>query len=219
MFTIAVPAILSFEKKLQFYKQIKYLTPAILVVGAVYIAFDIYMTKKGVWGFNPAYHLNIVFWGLPLEEWLFFIVIPYASIFLHDSFVLYFPKAVLPDKASFYLSCLLLVLFIFFAAFYIDKSYTAYIFLTGAVAIGFSFFDKTKLINHFYISYLIILIPFFIVNALLTGTFIEDEVVWYNNTENLGIRVLSIPVEDFVYGFSLILLVLLARTFFKNVFK
>ena len=54
------------------------------------------------------------------------------------------------------------------------------------------------------ISYLIMLIPFFIVNGILTGTGIENEVVWYNNNENLGIRLLTIPVEDFFYGMFLI---------------
>jgi lycopene cyclase domain-containing protein len=53
------------------------------------------------------------------------------------------------------------------------------------------------------------LIPFFIVNGILTGTGIENEVVWYNNDENLGIRMLTIPIEDSVFAFSLILLNLL----------
>jgi len=40
----------------------------------------------------------------------------------------------------------------------------------------------------------------------LTGSFIEEEIVWYNNSENLGIRFFTIPIEDFGYAFSLILL-------------
>jgi lycopene cyclase domain-containing protein len=50
------------------------------------------------------------------------------------------------------------------------------------------------------------LIPFFIVNGILTGSFIENEVVWYNDFENLGIRLFTIPIEDTVYAFTLILL-------------
>ena len=209
--SVIVPLILSFDKKLQFYKQWKYLFPAIIFVAAIYIGFDIYLTKIRVWGFNPAYHCSIVFMGLPLEEWLFFIVIPYASIFLHDSFVLYFPQVYLHGKTVFYLGLVLMTALAVLAILHFDKSYTAYIFVTGVVAIGLSFFDKSKTIHHFYITFLIILIPFFAVNAILTGTFIENEVVWYNNQENLGIRILTIPIEDFVYGFSMILLVLLVR--------
>jgi len=214
--SIFVPLVLSFDKRLQFYKQWRYLFPAIILVAVVYIGFDIYLTKTGVWGFNPDYHCNIVFMGLPLEEWLFFIVIPYASIFLHDSFVEYFPQIRLSENTVFYLGLVLMIALSLLAVLHFDKSYTVYIFFTGIVALGLSFFDKSGLINHFYVTFLIILIPFFAVNAIFTGTFIENEVVWYNNKENLGIRVLTIPIEDFVYGFSMILLVLLLREQLKK---
>ena len=57
--------------------------------------------------------------------------------------------------------------------------------------------------------YLLSLLPFLIVNGLLTSglPFIDPgPVVWYNNAHTLGVRVMSIPVEDFVYSFSLLLM-------------
>ena len=36
---------------------------------------------------------------------------------------------------------------------------------------------------------------------------LEDPVVYYNNLENLSIRILNIPIEDFVYNFNVLLLV------------
>ena len=45
---------------------------------------------------------------------------------------------------------------------------------------------------------------------------IPDEVVWYNDNQNLGIRFFTIPVEDFVYAFSMILSVLYLFDFFKK---
>jgi lycopene cyclase domain-containing protein len=41
-----------------------------------------------------------------------------------------------------------------------------------------------------------VLIPFLIVNGLLTSI----PVVIYNDNENLGIRIYTIPIEDTVYG-------------------
>ena len=64
---------------------------------------------------------------------------------------------------------------------------------------------RLKWINHFYFSYLILLIPFFITNGILTGTGLEKPIVWYNDIHNLGIRLGTIPLEDIFYGLLLLL--------------
>jgi lycopene cyclase domain-containing protein len=215
-FSIMVPLLLSFDKKLQFYKHWKYLFPAILIVALFYIAFDVYFTKMNVWGFNPRYHSSIVLFRLPLEEWLFFIAIPYASIFLHDAIVLYFGKVRISDKLVKYISVFIILISFSLVVFNFEKAYTAYIFSLVIVVLIFSFFDKTNVSNSFYCTFLVILIPFVIVNAILTGSFIDEPIVWYNNNENLGIRFLTIPVEDFGYAFSLILFNLLLRNKLKS---
>jgi lycopene cyclase domain-containing protein len=70
--------------------------------------------------------------------------------------------------------------------------------------------------NNYYCTFLVILIPFILINAILTGSFIAEPVVWYDNTENLGIRILTIPIEDFGYAFSLVLFNLLLRNKLKR---
>jgi len=216
--SVAAPFILSFDKKLQFWRQWKYLFPAIFVVAAVYIFFDVLLTKAGVWGFNPRYHSNILLFNLPIEEWLFFIVIPYASIFLHDAFVLYFPQIKLNNRVSKIITVTLLIVLVLLVLFNLDKIYTVYIYSTLIFTLVIYLFSKSNIINQFYITFLLILIPFLIVNGVLTGSFIESEVVWYNNEENLGIRFFSIPVEDFAYGFSMIFLSLMFRDKLKTLY-
>jgi lycopene cyclase domain-containing protein len=214
--SIFVPIVLSFDKKLQFYKQWKFIMPSILIIALFYIAFDIYFTKLGVWGFNPNYHSSILLFNLPLEEWLFFIIIPYASIFLHDSIVLYFSSVRISNKLAKYLSVSLILISLLLVVFNLEKAYTTYIFTLCMVVLVISFFDLTKVINSFYCTFFIILIPFVIVNAILTGSFVDEPIVWYNNNENLGIRFLTIPIEDFGYAFSLILFNLLLRNKLKR---
>lgn len=208
-FSLIVPLSLSFDRKLQFYKSWKFLFPSIFAVALFYLVFDAYFTKIGVWGFNSLYHLNMPVAGLPLEEWLFFIAVPYACIFLHESLTLYFPRFRLNNNLSKALTSVLILSLSAVIAFNPGKAYTVYISGTVIVALIFALFDKTNIIQYYYLTFMVILIPFLAVNAVLTGSFIDQEVVWYNNAENLGIRFLTIPVEDFGYAFSLILFNLL----------
>jgi lycopene cyclase domain-containing protein len=55
---------------------------AILWVAPVWIIWDIYATYKGHWSFNPNYVSDLHIFGLPFEEILFFLLIPYACIFV-----------------------------------------------------------------------------------------------------------------------------------------
>jgi len=217
--SILVPLVLSFDKKLQFYRQWKYLVPSLLIVAFVYITFDYYLTAQGVWGFNPRYHAGVLWLGLPLEEWLFFILIPYASIFLHDSIVVYFNTLKLGRHLTQTVSTILIVLSLAVVALNPGKTYTVYILATTVVALLLSMFDKSALISRFYITFPVILIPFVIVNGILTGSAIDEPVVWYNNEANLGLRFITIPIEDFAYAFSLILFNLLLRAQLKTIFN
>ncbi len=209
--TISIPLLLSFDRKLQFFKQWKDLFPAMFIIALTYIAVDILFTHLGVWGFNARYHSAITILGLPLEEWLFFFAVPYASIFLNDALVLYFPWLRLSKNTANGLTVLLILASILILAFNIGKAYTTYASILMALALVASFFDSSGSIRPFYLSFLVILLPFVAVNGVLTGSFIQEPVVWYNDTENLGIRLFTIPVEDFAYGFSLILFNLMLR--------
>lgn len=211
--TISPPLLLSFDKKLQFYRQWKYLIPSLCIVGAFYLVVDIWFTSIGVWGFNPLHHSSLRLFGLPVEEWFFFLFIPYASIFLHESLVLYFPALKLSEKTSRTMTFVLLVLFTLLALLHADKMYTLYMAALMVVALSIALFDPSQVLKSFYITFIFLLIPFVVVNGLLTGSFAGKEVVWYNNAENLGIRFLTIPIEDFGYAFSMLLfnLVLTAR--------
>lgn len=214
--SISVPLILSFDKKLQFYRKWNTLFPAIFMVAAIYLAFDVLLTHWGVWGFNPRYHSALKFLGLPIEEWLFFIIIPYASLFIHEAFILYYPKIRLSKRNTGFLRLIIILVLLFVLLRSTEKIYTLYIFSFTLMVMGLSFFDRSANLSHFFITFLIILVPFLLVNAILTGSFIDEEVVWYNNDENLGIRIVTIPIEDFAYAFSMLLLNLQIIQFLKQ---
>jgi lycopene cyclase domain-containing protein len=54
------------------------------------------------------------------------------------------------------------------------------------------------------VSFLVCLLPFLIVNGLLTGAATTLPVVWYNPAEFSGWRIITIPVEDLFYNFDLL---------------
>ena len=184
--SISIPFLLSFDKKLQFYRQWKYLIPSIVAIALFYIVGDIYFTKIGVWGFNRTHLSNIFLFKLPIEEWLFFLAIPYASIFLHDVLHAYFPSFQLPIYVSRRLSIFFFLMALVTLLLYLDKAYTVYILTIFIIIITVSYFDKSDTISRFYCTFLIILIPFVLVNGVLTGAFTAEPVVWYDHSENLN---------------------------------
>lgn len=92
-----------------------------------------------------------------------------------------------------------------------DKLYTAATFIsTGFVCLILKFILKINWFGKAVSVYAVLLIPFLVVNGILTGSGIEEPVVRYNSSENTGIRLFTIPVEDIIYGFELMLLNLAA---------
>jgi lycopene cyclase domain-containing protein len=214
-----IPFAYSFEKKMHFIRWWKSVFLSIFIVAGFFIFWDVIFTRYGVWGFNPDYHLGVDIAGLPIEEILFFICIPYASIFTHYAFIYFFENAKLTDKLTKYINIGLLIIAIFVLFYAFPKKYTTVTFSIFILLMGYSLLKKPPILSQFYITFLIILIPFFIVNGILTGSFIENEVVWYNNDENLNIRLFTIPVEDAVYAFNMLYPGLLLIEFFKKKFN
>jgi lycopene cyclase domain-containing protein len=204
--SISIPLLFSFDKRVHFYRFWKVLFPALLISMVLFISWDVIFTAEGIWGFNEQYHSHIKLLGLPLEEFLFFITVPYASIFSIYVLRSYFPKFRLSASQARIVSMVLIVALLAIAAFNIRKAYTSLNFMVAALLIGWVWMKNPEILRGFYVQFLVILIPFGIVNGILTGSFIEGQVVWYNDLENLGIRLGTIPVEDIFYGFSLILL-------------
>ncbi|WP_404980351.1 lycopene cyclase domain-containing protein [Chitinophaga pollutisoli] len=77
---------------------------------------------------------------------------------------------------------------------------------TTATLLYLHFGARWPRIGQAFFVYLLLMPGFFAVNGVLTGTGLAAPVVNYNPTDLLNLRVLTIPVEDFVYGFTQFLL-------------
>lgn len=203
-FSFLFPFLLSFDKKVAFYTKWKPLLVSSSLTAIFFLIWDYFFTSMGVWGFNHKYLTGFYITNLPIEEILFFFVIPYACVFIYEVFKVYtlnlFHKSTPRLSLASFIFCLIMALqFHHYKYSFVTFSLLAILFL-------FNFLKNKSYILNFMLSYLIILIPFFLVNAILTGTGLEEAIVWYDDTENMGIRLLTIPLEDIFYGMTLVLL-------------
>lgn len=216
---ILFPLLLSFDKKVAFCKTWFAFIPACLLTMLIFIPWDVIFTINGIWGFNPDYLIGVDILHLPLEEWLFFITIPYACVFSYACYKAYLPNGGTDSKTHLilaFISTFCLVLYIWFW----DHWYTMLTFLLLFIMVILHLrVIKQPNMKFFFPVYGIMLIPFIIANGVLTGlTFWEypvyngdpagvmDQIVWYNNDHNLGIRIFSIPLDDIFYGMLLIMM-------------
>ena len=217
--SIAVPLLYSFHPKLQLYKKFHWLLLSLMLTMGVFIPWDVIFTINGVWGFNSDYFLGVEILSLPFEEWLFFICIPFACVFTHYAVLLYFPNLKLKKVTTKAISISLVLILFVLALVNYDKWYTLVNFSLAIPLTWLVYKYNPQLLQHFLLTFLVMLIPFFIVNGVLTGSWIDNQVVWYNDAENLGIRMGTIPVEDSIYAYSMILMNLFFFEYLCSIFK
>jgi len=208
--------LLSFDAKVGFYKKWKHLFPAIIIVGVLFILWDILYTDLVVWGFNEAYFLGPEFFSLPIEECMFFLTVPFACVFIYECLLAYFPKAhkaINDDLITIGLASLSLIL----GVANLGKIYTSVtMLLLGVFLICHYLLIPNTYRSKFFLMFFIALIPFCLVNGALTGSFSQEPIVLYNQEEILGLRVFSIPIEDFFYCMLFLFCVIVLFEYFKT---
>ncbi|MDB0600414.1 lycopene cyclase domain-containing protein [Tenacibaculum maritimum] len=215
--SLSIPLLYSiFEKKFHFIQYIKAACLSISIIAVPFLIWDAAFTKIGVWGFNSNYHLPLKIIGMPIEEWLFFICIPYACLFTHEVLKYYFPNLKLSRRFAKQITVFLLLITIGGLVFNFGKQYTTINFILFLLLMGYSLAKHLEVLQTYLPSFLVILFPFFIVNGVLTGSFIEAPVVWYDDAENMNFRLFTIPFEDAFYAFNLLFSIQLVFNYLKN---
>ncbi len=154
------------------------------------------------WEFNPQYITGIYLLRLPLEEWVFFLVVPYACLFIWQNLENRFNDSSLPD---YYQRTLIILLLLLSVWFFIDKKlYTSSDLFIFSIVIWLDMLLQTNLIFTIkgLLFTIITLILTFVFNYYLTAR----PVVLYAPEMKTNINFISIPVEDFIFGLSLMYL-------------
>jgi len=213
---IVFPLILSFDKKVHFYTHWKAVFASLVIVGSVYVFWDVLVTAAGHWGFSKKYTFEYRLWGLPLEEISFFIAVPYACLFTYQVIREYFKEKnfSLPSWGITLLTGVTGVLGILFS----QGGYSRLTLVSVVVFVTLTEILHPVLFRErsFWVTTLICFVLFFLINSLLTGF----PVVIYNSQEIWNIRIGTIPLEDFFYQFAYIGgSVLVYRLFDDGIFR
>lgn len=204
-FTIIICFIFSFHPKIKFHRHFKAFFSASVIVAIFFIAWDVWFTANGVWWFNDKYLIGQRLFGLPVEELLFFICIPFSCVFTYFCLDKFFKLDWKPSVEKIFvifsiIACLVLALI------FNEKIYSFVTFLTTAISLAVLYFVlKVSWIGKASFIYLILMPGFLAVNGILTGTGLDSPIVNYNPKDFIGFRILTIPVEDTVYGYEMIL--------------
>lgn len=194
LFCIIGPLLLSFDKRVAFVRLWKPWFLATLPISVLYLIWDVIFTKNGIWSFNSDYLIGLEWSQLPLEEWMFFLVVPYASVFIYECLIHYFPKVNTRLNREALAWQLLSIAAFTMAIWNHHLWYTSITFGLLGLCLTLLQFSRLRL-KSLLLAWVLCLIPMAMVNGVLTSL----PVVIYNNSENLSFRVGSIPFEDFFY--------------------
>ena len=201
---VLFPFLLSFDRKVRFWRKWPFLVPGYLTVSVVFIIWDIIVTKRGDWSFNPEYTLGIELLGLPVEELLFFIVVPYSCMFTYEALSYYFKDRKVPFSRWPYLGAG--ILFLAAAVIFRGQGYTLLAMVSCAVlAFAALFLTPWMLSSRVFWTFIAVTMGLFVMmNMVLTSLPIVEyspDAIWGGDGAWNG-RFFHIPLEDFFYNLS-----------------
>lgn len=197
--TILFPAIFSFTRRWGADRsEWRSIGLAVLLPAIPFIAWDVAFSRAGIWGFNADYVTGFRLLGLPVEELLFFLCIPFACLFIYRCLPERIPVPVTALRA---LWIALSLLAASAAAMSAGRAYSLAVFAPAALAAAWLAWRPPAWAGRFLAAAAVHYVPFLLVNGILTAL----PVVRYHEGHFSGIRIVTIPIEDAVYSFLLLL--------------
>lgn len=199
-----------------FYRQIIYPDNnfsffSILISSLIFIFHDIKVNNQW-WQFNKKYILNIKIFNLPIEEILFFFSVSFSCLVIWINL----NKLLLISNNNFANIFFFLSIYLYYFFLYLKtkKSYPKFIFYSYNLLIFLDIFLKINLILK--LNFLFFSIIVFILTLVFNFYLTKRPVVIYNKKYQSNIKILTIPIEDFLYGFNFIYLLILLTEFFSK---
>lgn len=180
---------------------------AISLVGAIFITWDIAAAQAGHWAFNDAFVLGWRIYGLPFEEYLFFAAIGLVTLAMWGLQ----SRGPLTEVSRWWLALPaaaaggLLV-------FYSGKGYSMAAAAAALITVGALLWQRAILTKRWLHWQAAMLVLFIVFNTCLTAL----PIVTYGAGHFSGLRLGTIPLEDFLYNFTLTNSTLLVYVWFRR---
>lgn len=207
---LVIPMVLLSVKKTSFNQSIKFAIPAVLITGIAFSIFATVLVMVGAWSFQPAYLTGVSLWKIPVEEFLFSMVISLAGIGIYVTLNAFFPSNAL-DKFSLSFSNLLMGICVAMLIFTYTKWYSAISFGILFVLIFYiEYLNKLRFTYKFYRGFLAVLVLFYIAYGVISTL----PVISY--TEVMNLKLGAIPFESHFYFMGMLLMSVYLFELFKS---
>lgn len=199
---LAGPATIGLTRRFRTLAPPRVMVFAIAWVIVPYVVWDALVAGRH-WFFNPSYTLGIDLFGLPIEEVLFFVAIPYACLFSWETIV--GGSAARPRRGGalaypLVIGTLLALAVTAWVGFGLEYTALALGALALTLALDHALGTRLLMMPRAWLMVLLTLAFTGVFNGYLTAR----PVVTYGEAYQLGVRIGTIPVEDFIYGLGLV---------------
>lgn len=183
---------------------------AIIFSSLLFIFHDIKVNNRW-WCFNRKYITGIKIFNLPFEEVLFFFTVSFSCLTIWLNLKTLFNQNFVLLNVFFFGSIFILFFIIFLKT---KKVYTKFVNCFYFFLIFLDLFFEVNLILrfNFLIFSLIVILLTLVFNFYLT----KKPVVIYNKNYLSNLKILTIPLEDFLYGINLTYLLVLITEFLSK---
>ena len=196
----AGPLALSFDRRVFYVRLWPTVLASSAIVGIPFAVWDVLAAAAGTWWWRGRFAGSPLVYSLPPGELAFFVAVPFSCLFVYEVLSAYLParRVPFPRWAGFAVA-----LASFAAALAaLPRSYTAIVLTAFGLFFLLTALLRPSLLQErtVWAAFAASFIPFAVVNGILTAL----PVVLYNPSAILGLRISTIPIEDFFYSFSLL---------------
>lgn len=195
-------------RQFYFLDKLKYAIASISISSIPFIFWDFAVTDRH-WFFANDYTLGFRIFGLPFEEILFFFTVPYACLFTWQMVKKYAgtetgnnDKDSVKNKIGVVISSIFLIISII--AIIVGKEYTSFSFLSFSLSILLDRYLGAKILTTKRFLAYFLFVSFF--TLIFNGYLTWRPIVTYDEIYQIGFRIFTIPIEDFFFGYALLIL-------------